>query len=104
MLIQGLIGLVKEYPDDDALLEELRDELLNSEAIAVAIFKQRRRALPERLPGDRPVNPYALSMDPSRWESDGVFDGSGITVEDARQRVEGIDGIWDATAQPAPVG
>ena len=33
--------------------------------------------------------------------SDGVFAGGGLTVQEARQIVDGIDGIWDATGSPA---
>ncbi len=98
--IQGLLGLVKEYPDDDALLEALREHVRNSEAIAIAMFERGARALAESPPTDRAIDPYVVSLDPTRWEADGLFDGGGMTVEQARQIVEGIDGIWDATAPP----
>jgi flavin-dependent dehydrogenase len=95
--IQGLLGLVKEYPDDEALLDALREQVRNSEALAIAILERGTRALPESLPTDRAINPYVAGLDPARWEADGLFDGGEMTVAQARGIVEGIDGIWDTT-------
>ena len=89
VLLGGLVGLVKEYPDEEALLEELRTNVRNSEAMAVAIFNQAAQALPEGPPADRPINPYALSLDPTRWEADGLFEEPGLTIEQARGMVRG---------------
>ncbi|MGA2163332.1 MAG: tryptophan 7-halogenase [Solirubrobacteraceae bacterium] len=100
--IQGLLGLVKEYPDDDALLDALREHVRNSEALAIAIFERAARALPESLPADTAIDPYAVSLNPARWAADGLLDGGKMTVEQARQIVDGIDGVWDAVA-PAPI-
>ncbi len=100
--IQGLLGLVKEYSDDDALLDALREHVRNSKAIAIAILERGARALAQSLPTDRAINPYVVSLDPARWEADGLFDDGEMTVEEARQIVDGIDGLWDATA-PEPI-
>ncbi len=94
----GLVGLVKEYPDDESLLEELRTQVRNAEAMAVAIFNQAAKALPDGgPPTDRPLNPYALSLDPQRWEADGLFEAPGITIEQARAAIVGLDGLWDSS-------
>jgi len=103
VLVAGLLGLVKEYPDDEALLEELRSEVRNSEAMAVALFNQAAKALPDGPPpADRPLNPYALSLDPQRWEADGMFEGPGITIEQAREQIPGIDSLWDSSVVGMP--
>ena len=34
---------------------------------------------------DRPINPYAVSLLPERWEEDGLFAGPGLTAEEARK-------------------
>jgi len=99
--IQGLIGLVKDYPDDDALLEEMRTELRNVEATALAIFNQAAKALPQQPPSDRPLDPMAVSMDPSRWEPDGLYAQSGMTIDEAREIMNGIDVLWDPSL-PSP--
>ncbi len=100
--IQGLLGLVKEYPDDDALLAALREHVRNSEALALAIFERATRTLAQSLPAETAIDPYVVSLDPARWEADGLFAGGEMTVAQARQIVDGLDGVWDATA-PAPI-
>lgn len=98
VLVSGLVGLVKEYPDDESLLEELSTQVRNAEAMAVALFNQATKALPDGgPPTDRPLNPYALSLDPQRWESDGLFEAPGIAIEQARTAIVGLDGLWDSS-------
>ncbi len=75
-LIEDVVGsLVKDYPDDDALRAELHEQVGHAEEIAVDVFRQAvRLALPDRqLPEDRRINPYVVSLDPERWEKDGLF-------------------------------
>ncbi len=76
-LIEEVVNsLVKEYPDDDAIRAELHQQVVNAEEIALDVFRQAvRLALPDhQLPEDRPLNPYVVSLDPERWEKDGLFD------------------------------
>jgi flavin-dependent dehydrogenase len=101
VLLEGLFGLAKEYPDEDSLLDALRENVRNSEAIAVAMVERAARALAQPLPTDRMIDPYVVGLRPDRWESDGVFAGGGMRVQEARQIVDGIDGVWDATGSPA---
>lgn len=95
VMVEGLFGLVKEFPDDESLLDELRSNVRNSEAMAVAIFSWAVKALPDPFPTDRPLNPYVLSLDPAKWEADGLFDPEGMSIDEAKGIVRGIDGIWD---------
>jgi len=39
---------------------------------------------------DARINPYTVSLRPSRWETDGVFDGPGLTVAEAEARAPGL--------------
>ena len=53
----------------------------------------------ERLEGAPPldgraVSPYAIGLDPERFEQDGLFGGEGLTLEQAMERAEGIQTIW----------
>jgi hypothetical protein len=95
VMVEGLFGLVKEFPDDESLLDELRTNVRNSEAMAVAIFHWATKALPDPFPTDRKINPYVVGLDPERWEADGLFDPDGMSVDEAKDIVKGIDGIWD---------
>jgi hypothetical protein len=76
-LIEDVVNsLVKEYPDDEAVRAELHAQVGNAEEIAVDVFRTAvRMALPDQqLPEDRPINPYVVSLEPERWEKDGLFD------------------------------
>jgi flavin-dependent dehydrogenase len=101
-MIAGLLGLLKQYPDDDALREEIRDEVRNSEAFAIALFGQAARNLSDPPPTDRPINPLAIGLDPERWESDGLFAESGMTIEEARASQQ-IESLWDDSVK-VPAG
>ena len=58
------------------------------------------------LPDDARVDPYAISLQPDRWEADGVFNGDGLTVAEARERTEGLTDALEAlrAGRGAPVG
>lgn len=99
-LIGGLLGLVNDYPDDESIREELRTHVRNSEAMAVAMFHEAAKALPEPPPADKPVNPYAVGLDPSTWEADGLFEAPGMTLPEAMKIVVGVDAVWDDSVNP----
>ncbi|HTT28436.1 MAG TPA: hypothetical protein VMG37_08505, partial [Solirubrobacteraceae bacterium] len=48
------------------------------------------------------INPYAVSLDPERWDADGLFDGSGMTLIEARKTdAAGLANLFlEAVAQP----
>jgi hypothetical protein len=85
-----------EFPlEPDAVKEMLAANLEKLEAFAVVVFHRAAERLPEGAPAaDRPVNPYAISLSPERWEQDGLFADDGVTLEQARERVPGVDTIW----------
>jgi hypothetical protein len=99
---EAIFRLVEKF-DDDSLREELRHQVRNSEAMAVAIFRRAVSAAPEQPPADRPVNPYAVGLNPATWEADGLFEEPGMTAAQADEIVAGIDVIWDDTVQPPPI-
>jgi flavin-dependent dehydrogenase len=72
---------------DDAQIEArmaANAELM--EAILVLAFHRAARNLGDQAPGeDTKINPHAISLDPERWEADGLFDGTGLTANEARQ-------------------
>jgi flavin-dependent dehydrogenase len=67
-----LRGLQEEWTDEE-FTQRFRDALAGLEATACEIFWQAVQALPDP-PERRPIDAYAISMDPSRWEADGLFD------------------------------
>lgn len=60
---------------DEEFLTNLPRNLANVEEMACEIFWMAVQALPDP-PERRPIDPYAISLDPSRWEADGLFDPS----------------------------
>ena len=89
-LIEGIRGLVGEYSDDD-LRETLKHHVRTSEALAVVFFCKAAQALSDPLPPDARIDPYAVSLDPPRWEGDG-----GLTLAEAGAIAKGAGALWPA--------
>jgi flavin-dependent dehydrogenase len=90
--------------DDEALLARLIDNTELMEGYTVLAFHRAASALPGGAPDeDQKINPYAVSLDPDRWEADGLFNGEGISVAEARQTpAAGMENLFmEAIAQPA---
>jgi flavin-dependent dehydrogenase len=100
ILVAGLLSLTKDYPDDDAIREELQSQVRNSEALAVAMFHRAASALPEPPSPDQAVNPYAVGLDPDKWDADGLFEEPGLTLAEAKEIAAGVDAIWDDSVNP----
>ena len=88
--------------DDDALREKLAYNRRLMEAVALIVFHKAAAALGPKAPDQEArIDPYAISMEPDRWEEDGLFGDSGLTLAEARERAEGLENvIVDAVAQP----
>jgi flavin-dependent dehydrogenase len=90
--------------DDDAIKARMRVNADLLEAYAVLAFNRAARNLGDGAPGeDEKINPYAVSLDPDRWEADGLLNGEGLTVNEARQsEAAGMENLlMEAIAQPA---
>ena len=100
----GLRRLDLERPlDRDGLKALLAQNVERMEGMAVAMFHKAAGRLPD--PGaveGRAVNPYAIGLDAGRWEKDGLFEGPGLTREQALERAEGIQTIWLDELADAP--
>jgi hypothetical protein len=87
MMFGAFADLVQEM-DDDELREEISRQVPRSEALAVVIFGQAADALDERPDFERPINPYAVSLRPERWDADGLYAEPGVTLKEATELVE----------------
>jgi flavin-dependent dehydrogenase len=96
-VIAAIFALAQDY-DDDALREVIAGEVRTAEAMAVAFFHRAAGSLAEPPDPDRAVNPYAVSLRPKTWESDGLFESPGLTRE---QAIAGAEGIADAWLDPS---
>jgi hypothetical protein len=73
------------------------------EAFAVLAFSRAAQNLGDAAPGeDVKINPYAVGLDPEKWEADGLFDGSGMSLAEARASdAGGLQNLYlEAVAQP----
>ena len=90
--------------DDDALAAQLAANADLMEAYAVLAFHRARCPCRDGPPGeDEKINPYAISLDPDRWEADGLFNGDGLSLVEARQTpAAGMENLFmEAIATPA---
>jgi flavin-dependent dehydrogenase len=100
--------------DDEELLARARQKTETLKALAVWIFHKAAKHLPEPPDETVPINPLAISLQPDRWEQDGVFSGDGLTLAQAIERLPGIEemdldargaqiaGVAPATSRGAP--
>ena len=77
--------------DDDELLERARRKTQTAKALAVWIFHRAARNLPEAPDENTVINPLAISLQPDRWEADGLFSGEGLSLVQALELLPGIE-------------
>jgi hypothetical protein len=89
--------------DDETLKSKLASTADLMEAMAVIVFHRAAQGLSDAPGEDEKINPYAVSLDPARWEADGLLNGEGLTLVEARQTpAAGIENLFmEAVAQPA---
>ncbi|MBV9802661.1 MAG: hypothetical protein JO130_05705 [Solirubrobacterales bacterium] len=74
------------------------------EAFAVLAFSRAAQNLGDVAPGeDEKINPYAVSLNPERWDADGLFDVRGMSLAEAREsEAAGLQNLFlEAVATPA---
>ncbi len=89
--------------DDETLKAKLAANADLLEAYAVLAFNRAAVNLGEAAPSeDEQINPYAISLDPERWQADGLLIGRGISVAEARKTEAGaMENLFmEAIAQP----
>jgi flavin-dependent dehydrogenase len=93
-----LFALSSEIPAD-AVRDLVLENAERFEALVVRVFHKTASRLVPRSPIDRetPINPFAISLDPDRWESDGLFgtaEHPGITLQEAEEKAQGLERIY----------
>jgi hypothetical protein len=102
-MLERHIELVAGF-DDEALKAKIASNADLMEAYTVIAFHKACEALGDGAPDeDAKINPYAVSLDPGRWDADGLFDGSGLSLAEARETpASGAETLWmEKIAQPA---
>jgi flavin-dependent dehydrogenase len=102
-MLERHIELVAGF-DDETLKAKIASNADLMEAYTLVLFNKAAQQLGDAAPGeDVKLNPYAVGLDPDRWEADGLFDGSGMTIAEARETpAGGAETLWmEGIAQPA---
>jgi flavin-dependent dehydrogenase len=102
-MLERHIELVAGF-DDETLKAKIASNADLMEAYTLVLFNKAAQQLGDAAPGDDvKLNPYAVGLDPDRWEADGLFDGSGMTIAEARETpAGGAETLWmEGIAQPA---
>jgi flavin-dependent dehydrogenase len=89
------VALNTTVEDDEELKAMFAANTEFLRALAVLIFHEAVQSL--SLPmfdENQPVNPLAVSLDPERWETDGLFDEAGLSLARAREIAPGVDKQW----------
>lgn len=77
---------------EDELRAAYRRNAAVLEAIAVVIFHKALSELPDQEIGpDVKINPVAISLHPDRWQKAGLFNGKGLTLNEAREATAGLE-------------
>jgi flavin-dependent dehydrogenase len=88
--------------DEDGLRAKVGENAKLMEAVATLVFRKAASSLDEGAPGpDVAINPYAISLDAARWETDGLFEGPGLTRAEANEIAPGIENLWLDTVAEA---
>jgi flavin-dependent dehydrogenase len=102
-MLERHIELVAGF-DDETLKAKIASNAELMEAYTLILFNKAAEQLGDAAPGeDVKLNPYAVSLDPDRWEADGLFGDSGMTIAEARETpAGGAETLWmEGIAQPA---
>jgi flavin-dependent dehydrogenase len=87
--------LAAPVADDEELVALFADNARFLQAVAVLIFHQALQSLPDsRIDEDQNINPLVVGLDPDRWEEDGLFDDSGMSLSRARELAPGLEDRW----------
>jgi flavin-dependent dehydrogenase len=102
-MLERHIELVAAF-DDETLKAKVASNADLLEAFTVILFHKAVESLGDAAPDETVrINPYAASLDPDRWDADGLFSDDGMTLAEARQTpAAGMETLWmEVIAQPA---
>jgi flavin-dependent dehydrogenase len=85
---------------DEEFQQRTEENVEILKAMGTYIFHLGAKHLPDPPDPERPINPLVISMDPERWEEEGLFDENGMTLSQAIALLPGVE-EFDLEAQGA---
>jgi flavin-dependent dehydrogenase len=88
--------------DDETLVRKYAENADLLEAVGIMLFAEAVKALPDvTLDEDVQIDPTKMSLDPDRWEKDGLLGKRGLTLAEARAKTPGLEKmLLSEVAQP----
>jgi hypothetical protein len=99
--IEAQRDMAREASDEE-FVARTRKNLETLKAYAVWVFFKAAKSLPEQPDESRPIDPLKMTLSPERWEPDGLYSETGITLAQARELLVGVEEM-DLEAQGAVV-
>lgn len=88
--------------DQGEMIERAREKVEVVKAMATWIFFLAAKNLPEPPDPEARINPLVVSLDPGRWEAEGLFSDDGMTLAEALELLPGVE-EFDLAARGAAV-
>jgi len=88
--LQAYQELGEEF-DLDTMVERAKKKVEVLQALAVWYFHMAAKHLPDPPDPAAAINPQVISLDPVRWNEEGLFDANGMTLADALELIPGIE-------------
>ncbi|MGH2854331.1 MAG: NAD(P)/FAD-dependent oxidoreductase [Solirubrobacteraceae bacterium] len=88
--------------DQGEMIERAREKVEVVKAMATWIFFLAAKNLPEPPDPEARINPLAVSLDPGKWEAEGLFTEDGMTLAEALELLPGVE-EFDLAARGAAV-
>lgn len=79
--------------DDDELRNGIDKGLDQLGALAVFLFHTAAEGLPGKPGPDARIDPLKIGLDPARWEKDGLVSESGLTLDEAKALIPGVENL-----------
>jgi flavin-dependent dehydrogenase len=82
--------LGKPYAQEE-MIERAKEKVRVLQAVAIWTFHLAAKHLPDPPDPTRRINPQVISLDPEKWEEEGLFTDDGWTLQDALDLIPGIE-------------
>jgi flavin-dependent dehydrogenase len=80
--------------EDEAFKQQAIENIELLQALAIWLFHKAAASLPAPPDPEQRINALAISLQPERWEEEGLYSEDGMTLAEATERLPGIDEFW----------